>query len=306
MRNFNFLFMLCGMAVVSSCSESNLLGDNEMALMEMNQTYELSETNLKELDDEDDGPKIETIADEAAIKESMDSYIAEVMNRQSNAKEKVSRNASGLMGLVGVFKVGSCGSYKELEIKLDCEDRKSISRITGKVGDSSVDGSGNVSFRFCLTEANRYYPGSVLLIDDYSYTSQAVLRHHDVEDKNPNNIVLIGGFEQVDRLPGKFTSVTKEDAVLAWGFQGGRSLDTPVGPAYIQYGLVVFSNMACGRILTDDEDKNNKNWVKVLEKGVYTDYPNREGSEKNGIILGGNTEYCIGLSTEHSFTYPRI
>lgn len=138
MKNFNFLLMLCGAVAFASCSESSLLGDNEMALIELNQTYELAEADSKGLDDEDDGPKIETIADEATIKESMDKYITEMMNRQSNAKERVTRSADGLDGLVGVFKVGSCGSYKELEIKLDCEDKRTISKVTGKVGDSSV------------------------------------------------------------------------------------------------------------------------------------------------------------------------
>ena len=303
MKNFNFLLMLCGAVAFASCSESSLLGDNEMALIELNQTYELAEADSKGLDDEDDGPKIETIADEATIKESMDKYITEMMNRQSNAKERVTRSADGLDGLVGVFKVGSCGSYKELEIKLDCEDKRTISKVTGKVGDSSVDKNGNVSFRFCLTEANRFYPGGVLLINSHSYSNKAVLRHHDVEDSNPSSQVYINGVEQGDRLVGKYTSVTRDDAVLAWEPMGNRPWNVPVGPAYIQYGLVVLPSQSCGRILVDDEDKNNKNWVKLYENGVYTDLLNEAGRDHYGILVGENTEYCIGLSTEGSFVY---
>ena len=47
MKNFNFLLMLCGAVAFASCSESSLLGDNEMALIELNQTYELAEADSK-------------------------------------------------------------------------------------------------------------------------------------------------------------------------------------------------------------------------------------------------------------------
>lgn len=154
-----------------------------------------------------------------------------------------------------------------------------------------------------MTEANRFYPGGVLLINSHSYSNKAVLRHHDVEDSNPSNQVYINGVEQGDRLVGKYTSVTKDDAVLAWEPMGNRPWNVPVGPAYIQYGLVVLPSQSCGRILVDDEDKNNKNWVKLYENGVYTDLLNEAGRDHYGILVGENTEYCIGLSTEGSFVY---
>jgi len=47
MKNFNLLLMLCGAVAFASCSESSLLGDNEMALIELNQTYELAEADSK-------------------------------------------------------------------------------------------------------------------------------------------------------------------------------------------------------------------------------------------------------------------
>ena len=72
---------------------------------------------------------------------------------------------------------------------------------------------------------------------------------HDVEDSNPSNQVYINGAEQTDWFVGKFTSVTKDDAVLAWEPIGNRPWNVPVGPAYIQYGLVVLPSQSCGRIL---------------------------------------------------------
>ena len=51
---------------------------------------------------------------------------------------------------------------------MDCEDKKSDSYTTGNVGASYVE-NGNVNFVFCLTNANRYYPGGVLLVDHIDY-----------------------------------------------------------------------------------------------------------------------------------------
>ena len=83
----------------------------------------------------------------------MDEYEQELMNRQSVAKERVMRTAyTGTTDVVGVFKVESCGTYKELTLYLDAEDTRQNSKIEGYVGDTFVDNNGNVRFKFCLTE----------------------------------------------------------------------------------------------------------------------------------------------------------
>lgn len=315
MKNFNFLVLLCGIAVCS-CSESNFGGDNEAALAEMGQLYESSEINSKKIEGEDDGgPKIETRASDAEIKESMDNYVMELMNRDANSKERVSRSLLASTPLVGVFKVGSCGTYKELQIHLDCEDRKPISAVTGKVGDSYVDGNGNVLLFFCMTEAYSYYPGGVLMLG-HNYAgsnnlgpSMIVVRHHDVEDSDPKNTIIIDGGKEL-RLDAGLTIVSEDDAILAWGYSVGAPQiwpSYPIGPTNpIKYGVISPQDRSCGKLLIDDEDKRNKNWLKLYNKSnFHRDLQDTEAEKQYGIIGGGNTEYFINLSTEKNFYYMR-
>ena len=92
------------------------------------------------------------------------------MNRESVAKERVMRTAyAAATNVVGVFKISSCGTYKELRISMDCEDKRDNSYTTGNVGATYIE-NGNVNFVFCLTNANRYYPGGVLLVDHINYS----------------------------------------------------------------------------------------------------------------------------------------
>ena len=126
----------------------------------------------------------------------MDEYEQELMNRQSVAKERVMRTAyTGTTDVVGVFKVESCGTYKELTLYLDAEDTRQNSKIEGYVGDTFVDNNGNVRFKFCLTEATQYYPGGVFLVDHINYsqfggTMDILVRYHDCDDKHTDNKII--------------------------------------------------------------------------------------------------------------------
>lgn len=42
-------------------------------------------------------------------------------------------------GVVGVFKISSCGTYKELRISMDCEDKRDNSYTTGNVGATYIE-----------------------------------------------------------------------------------------------------------------------------------------------------------------------
>lgn len=65
----------------------------------MNSEYD--DVKAKEADDE--GEKIETLASEAEIQASMDEYKAELMNRESVAKERVMRDVYAAKGGVVVY-----------------------------------------------------------------------------------------------------------------------------------------------------------------------------------------------------------
>lgn len=98
----NIFIALAAFVICSSCSDSYYLPETEQDLAQLNSEYD--DVKAKEADDE--GEKIETLASEAEIQASMDEYKAELMNRESVAKERVMRGVYAAKGgVVGVFKI---------------------------------------------------------------------------------------------------------------------------------------------------------------------------------------------------------
>lgn len=204
-------------------------------------------------------------------------------------------------------------------LEMDCEDKRDNSYTTGNVGATYIE-NGNVNFVFCLTNASRYYPGGVLLVDHINYNltltqeyrrenrqMDVIVCHHDAEDNNPSNYVegndnlynskaSLGGYTKID-----------DDVTLAWGFPSNGSsfsIANYFGPAGIQYGLLSTTNAATGTIHCDDEDSNNKNWVQRYNLGYTLDNSFNESVALNdfGITENGNTTYSVSLSTDAKFS----
>lgn len=303
---------LFSLALLSSCGESSSLLDNEQELNVLTRSYELAAPD-------EDGEKIETRADPDTIQAIMDAYVTDMMNRDAVAKEKVMRSAYSENNLVGVFKVGSCGNYKELEILVDCEDRNGKSNTSGNVGDTYADGNENIRLKFCLVEANRYYPGGVLLIDRPSASphnlERIVVREHDTEDKNEKNEVITThpDYDTNDKLSSWLTKVGR-NVTLAWGFPMlGDPQDYPLGPVSgIKYGLLSGLGASTGTIHFDDEDKNNKNFMQLWSYGTFQKDLGDGLHTAYGIVADKNTTYNVSVSTDSKFfqknlycAYPR-
>lgn len=311
MKQKNFFVGVLTMAVLASCGENSGLMDNEQGLNALTRSYEVA------LSDED-GEKIETRAHKDTIQAIMDAYVTDMMNRDAIAKEKVMRAVYSESNLVAVFKVGSCGSYKELEILVDCEDRRGKSNTGGNVGDTYVDGNENVHLQFCLVEANRYYPGGVLLINrtpscPYNLEN-IVVRGHDTEDSNEQNIAsgTHSSYNDNNELSQWLTQVGR-NVNLAWGFPKGDPLYYPVGPVSgIKYGLLSGLGASTGTIFFDDEDSSNKNFLQLWHRNTF-DKDLGEGLHVSyGIEANKNTTYNVSVSTDTKFyrnniyyAYPR-
>lgn len=319
----NIFIAIAALAICSSCSDSYYLSETEQDLAQLSSEYD----NAKLNEEEDEGEKIETLASEDEIKASMEEYKTMLMNRASVAKERVMRTAYAASNpVVGVFKVNSCGNNTQLRLTMDCEDRRDDSYTTGNVGASYVEG-GNVNFVFCLTNANRYYPGGVLLVDHINYDllithdyyrqrrqMDVIVRHHDTEDNNPSNVIHTTGIYK-DGFTG-YSSVGG-NVTLAWGFPSTPNpfnLGAYFGPGdNIQYGLLSTVQAATGSIHCDDEDKNNKNWIQYYKLGYTLDntFTDVKALGSFGIAPDGNTNYSICLSTDPKFKkgnrfYPSI
>lgn len=312
------IFVLtCGAMIFCSCGENGSLQSSEMDFDELTQQYDKAQGDVKFGKEGDDiSPKVETRENTSIIEKSSREYVTELMNRTSTAKEKVMRSVYSTPGsVVGVFKVGSCGNYKELTVKLDCEDSREASSITGNVGDSNVDSNGNVEMKFCLTESNRFYPGGVLLVDHINYrpyatgTMSILVRHHDTEDSSGDNTVSGGNDRYYSRetISNGHTKVSQGDAILAWAFPCTGSYYyplPPIGPSGIQYGLLVMEQASTGQIFCDDEDKRNQNWAKEYNGYDYKQDLNGYVNQY-GVTLDGNTTYRVGVSTDRAKFYDK-
>ena len=172
------------MALCCSCAGNSVLLDTESELNGLNNEYELGT-----LEAGDNGLKCETSGDEDSIQVLKDNYIAEIMGRMEVAKEKVMRTAYGATSpRVGVFRVGSCGNYKYLSIKIDCENGNSKTSVSGNVGDTYVDGGDNMRLEFCMVDAGFRYPGGVFLFEDVPLETMTLVRYHDTEDGGHNGV----------------------------------------------------------------------------------------------------------------------
>lgn len=303
----NLLFAFLGALACYSCSNSYDLLENDVELARVVEDYELS---TKASLVESDTAKIETVAGEQTIRAMMEDYEQKLMSIQSVAKEKVMRTVyATTTDVVGIFKVGSCGTYKELILDIDAEDTKQHSFIDGSVGDTYVTSNGNVRFAFCLTEATRYYPGGVFLLNHINYAQfgsrmDVYVRYHDCDDKHTDNKIINSthpDFQNIEDFKGY--TVVNNNAALAWAYppyprpQWGPSFG--VGPQRpMKYGVLAAGSSSAtrkGRIHVDDEDSSNKNWLKHYEG------TNNNWGAGIGIEGGKNTDYYVVLTTDKEF-----
>ena len=307
-------------ALCCSCAGNSVLLDTESELNGLNNEYELGTLEVS-----DNGLKCETLGDEDSIQVLKDNYIAEIMGRMEVAKEKVMRTAYGATSpRVGVFRVGSCGNYKYLSIKIDCENGNSKTSVSGNVGDTYVDGGDNMRLEFCMVDAGFRYPGGVFLFEDVPLETMTLVRYHDTEDGGHQSLWSDDPFYR-DGDISRISGLSKLDAnatlawhmnrnMSAWGGRPGMSkLDSnatlawninrnmtkwgniPVGPAGINYGVIAPAEMASGNLYFDDEDHNNKNWAQVW-LGPQNQY--EPHGTYYGVQLDRNTRYHVCLNTD--------
>lgn len=205
-------------ALCCSCAGNSVLLDTESELNGLNNEYELGTLEVS-----DNGLKCETLGDEDSIQVLKDNYIAEIMGRMEVAKEKVMRTAYGATSpRVGVFRVGSCGNYKYLSIKIDCENGNSKTSVSGNVGDTYVDGGDNMRLEFCMVDAGFRYPGGVFLFEDVPLETMTLVRYHDTEDGGHNGVWSDDpNYYDVMHISGM--SKLDSNATLAWNINNVSS-----------------------------------------------------------------------------------
>lgn len=165
---------------------------------------------------------------------------------------------------LGVFKVGTCGSYKTLDILMDTEDGGyRNSHIGGYVGDSYVDPTdNNVHLLFCVvgvmpacgTGGNNF---ALQLGNSFNTTNVLqIQRYFDCEDNKCKSQAYYNNARIYEMGDSRFYS----NITLTWIYTEAASGNN-LGFNYGMLGSLTGYND--NFIYTDDEDNGNANVLKI-------------------------------------------
>jgi len=226
--------------------------------------------------------KVETTADEN-YKES----IRQELDRSISKQITYLKSGSGW---VGVFKNGSCGSYQELNIFMDCEDSNWYTSGWGWVGNNSIDAGGNVSLVFCVVSQYHFtrchFDYAVLDISGNPLPSgvNGFTRYIDNEDSGNINKVTLNGTTISGAYGNNFFNANTKLAFQFYPNNGSSQTDCfEYGIGYDGIYLHDFGLLAkaqsytypsnilnYGSITSDDEDSGNANWLSQNKANVPT------------------------------------
>ena len=268
-------------------------------LQTLTQEIEKIETLYKEGD-----IKIENDLSEEKIETVASPELMEKLEREllKSYTKQTTYSKTSAFGYVGVFRDGTCGSYEELYVKMDCEDRRTNSYEGGYTGDSGVvDGRHeNVVFRFCFVPngfKRTTYDFAVLNVSSTVPSGiSRIRRHFDNEDNSNGNILMRNnvrkyGFYQMG------SNYFYKNTILSFLYYPRISTTNTPSSVGFPYGVLGRFGNAQGYIRSDDEDSRNANWCKLWK---YNDTNNGYDSEKeirsnipNIMDVGSNTKLYI-------------
>ena len=305
------IIFLCFCALLASCSSDEELQDistNNEELANMINDYEIvlkgySLDELKKEKNESTPTTQEETDAEPWLIDALEKASEETKTSNFGKVRSEAKAYTSIAKIAGVFKINSCGSYREFVYHMDCEDGGDTKSI-GDIGATYVDGNGNVTFHFCLVPVGNY-EGGALLLHNYTWTPEegdvdVVLRHHDNEDhNNKNHIVNNGG------LTSTGISRFDKNTEFYWRFSNN--------PTYTLTGFGVLSKPEQGPVLPhqlfiDDENGKNANtatlWMHRAKKntgglpptGTTTSRKLNTGEDYRGaMIVDRNTIYNIKI-----------
>ena len=279
------LFLLLGFW---SCSEENDLVndvvDLDSEIQKVETTLNEGETKVENFEGE---PKNETLLDNQLV----DKIRLELQKSYSKQKSYL-KSANNL---VGVIKNGSCGSYPELSIYMDCEDSRSASKKSGWTGSSEVTGAKNIRLKFCVVNdayfQKNYNDYAILRVTSHYIPGVHVIeRYFDNEDSRNANSASYNGKSVDGWLDGGPIYIGNDTRLSFLYFPKEFGSSWP--SLGISYGVIGYFGAynEKGYIHSDDEDHNNANWC-FMDKwnGNSWDYQ-RTGSIEDVLHVGKNTK----------------
>lgn len=180
---------------------------------------------------------------------------------------------------VGVLKGGtSCpAGATEIAIKMDNEDDRQASSLSGWVGAVTKESAGNIWYRFCKIEASRLAgaPGEFAVLQLSSTCPAGTLRFSrifDNENSATGNRVLPDGANIAPNVVGLGTG--GDSKLYFCRYSGGTGRFPYLGG--VRYGVFASSAAlpaphadAWGTVYSDDEDSSNHNTYVDWQHGSY-------------------------------------
>lgn len=290
------IMFLCLSILLVSCSQNEEWQDmdaNETTLENLSGDYELALKGytLEELSKEKD-ETTPTTQEETRAEPELMKALQNPLNKAdlySYSKTRTDARAyGGATDLVGVFKYAGCGNYREFVYNMDCEDG-GWTRSEGNIGATTIDGSKNVTFRFCLVPFGNYGGGVLFLTKSIGATeapSDIVIRNHDNEDHNNGNRILDnGGLSTI--TPSRFDKNT----TFYWGFSESNTSKLNFTYGVITNKVDIMGQEVSGTLFIDDENGKNANHAVVASHGISRVL--NDGELFRGIRVDHNTNYYL-------------
>ena len=221
-----------------------------------------------------------------------------IMGAMINSYSKTNAIPAINSEIFGVFKDGSCGSYRELDIKMDCEDNNSASSTKGYTGNTTVDG-GDIYYRFCLINDRKNFPQistgkyAVLSLDRHQSTNGINIsfdRYFDNEDHDNQNAVVLNAKDRplpFNRFAGINIDQNSSLSFLLILKNAAGAAKPPVLAGVSTYGVIGSFGSEKGYIYSDDEDFRNAN-------GFYSNTVSESSVLfKNVMEFGKNTKMYV-------------
>ena len=274
--------------------------------------YGCQKENVTHNDYKQETDKIETSIASGLTKDK--SYITNFPKQETEAsedlKQKIMRamitsysktNAipATISEIFGVFKDSSCGSYRELDIKMDCEDNNQASTTKGYTGTTAVSNIGDIYYKFCLVNDRKKFPQistgnyAVLSLDRHQSTNGVNIsfdRYFDNEDHDNQNAVVFNAKDQplpFNRFAGINIDQNSSLSFLLILKNSAGAAKPPVLAGVSTYGVLGSFGSEKGSIYSDDEDFRNAN-------AFYSNTASESSAWFNGVMgFGKNTTMYI-------------
>ena len=273
--------------------------------------YSCQKENVTQKDYKQETDKIETSIAQGVTKDA--SYIThfpkqetvasnelkqKIMSAMINSYSKTNAVPAATSEVFGVFKDGSCGSYRELDIRMDCEDNNPASITKGYTANTSVE-NGDIYYQFCLVNDRKNFPQinsgkyAVLSLDRRQATNGINIsfdRGFDNEDHNNQNVVYLNGEQQTlpfDSFAGINISGNSALSFLLILKNASGPVRPPVLTGVSSYGVLGSFAAQKGYIFSDDEDYRNAN-------SFYSNTASESSVYFKGVMeFGANTKLYV-------------